>query len=252
MARVEILDPKTLLTTDSQDELETMRSFSLLPHNRIGWNYPLDYLFILREFERYLSDLRKPIQQLKILDVGCGPGALHGYLEDRFDINIVGIDLHRWEEDYVDIVGDFCSQTLRRDYDLTNIDVIISSSAFEHNRPLSHVKLLKQCVEALDGMSGMLITTSAVTNLATHHYKLSSQWNLSFDDVRLAYGASPHNASEYTEIFERWSGSEMIVKGYLERFPELSSFDPSFLSLGYSGYAAELNPKRGYGLRWLY
>lgn len=252
MALVEILDPKSLLSGNFPVELEKMRSFSLLPQNRIGWNYPLDYLFILREFERYLSRTKKPLQDLKILDIGCGPGAVHGYLEERFALNIVGIDLHRWEKDYVDIVGDFCSNRLRRDFDLVDIDVIISSSAFEHNRPASHVNLLRNCVKALDKETGFLITTSAVTNLRTHHYKLSSQWNLSFDDVMLAYGAYPHNRGEFLEILERWSNTEIIVDGYLNRFPEMSSFDPCFLSLGYSGYAVELTPRRGFGLQWLY
>lgn len=192
------------------------------------------------------------MKKLKILDIGCGPGAVHGYLESKFNVDIIGIDLHRWENDYVDIVGDFCSKKLREKYNLTDIDIIISSSAFEHNRPSSHVKVLKNCFDALDKTKGFLITTSAVTNLSTHHYKSSSQWNLSFGDVKRVYGAYPHNSKLYSDIFERWSKTEIIVNGYLDRFPELKDFNPKFLSLGYSGYAEELNPKRGYGFQWLY
>ena len=252
MACVEILDPDELLTETLRKALDEIRPFSLLPDNRIGWNYPLDYLFVLREVKEYLLKSRKPVKELKIVDIGCGPGAIHGYLEKEFGINIIGIDLHRWQNDYVDIVGDFCSRDLRKKFDLTNIDLIISSSAFEHNRPTSHVKLLKNCVDALNKQEGMLITTSAVTDQSTHHYKLSSQWNLSFDDIKLAYGAYPHNQEQYSEILKRWASTEILVKGYLDRFPELNDFNPKFLSLGFSGYAEELEPKRGYGLQWLY
>ena len=252
MACLEILDPKSLYTESLKKELDEMRAFSLLPNKRIGWNYPLDYLFVLREFERYLMKTEKPAGELKIIDIGCGPGAVHGYLESKFDVNIIGIDLHRWEKDYVDIVGDFCKKNLRKKFELKDIDIIISSSAFEHNRPASHVKLLKNCVRALNQKQGVLITTSSVTNLRTHHYKLSSQWNMSFDDVKLAYGLYPTNKEQYTKILERWSNTDVLVKGYFDRFKELDSFNPTFLSLGYAGYAKELNPKRGYGLQWLY
>lgn len=251
MATVEILDPKNYFDDDLLVELNKVRTYSLLPDQRIGWNYPLDYLFVLTEFEKFLSVHNGPRRALKIVDIGCGPGAIHGYLEDIFDVDIIGIDMHRWERDYVTVLGDFCSSKVRNRHDLENLDLIISSSAFEHNRPSGHLKLVAECRKALNPENGRLITTPAVCDGRTHHYSKSSQWNLSFSDVRLIYGHKPENSDNYSEIYERWQSSEMLVDGYMKRFPDQETFAPSFLSLGYSGKSSELDPKRGLGFQWI-
>ena len=252
MATIEILDPENYFGKDLLIELEKVRTFSLLPEKRIGWNYPLDYLFVLKEFEKFLSAHKGPSQALKIVDIGCGPGAIHGYIESIFDVDIIGIDMHRWESDYVTIVGNFCSKKVRFQYDLMDLDLIISSSAFEHNRPSGHLKLVNECKKALNPEGGQLITTSAVCDGKTHHYSKSSQWNLSFSDVGLIYGHKPQNYKDYCQIYQRWKQSEILVDGYMTRFPDQDSFAPSFLSLGYSGKASELQPKRGIGFQWIF
>lgn len=251
MAKVEILDPKKYFDDHLLLELEKISTYSLLPDKRIGWNYPLDYLFVLKEFEKFLSSQKVPSSNLKIVDIGCGPGAIHGYIENIFGGNIIGIDMHRWEKDYVTIVGDFCSKKVRNQHDINDLDLIISSSAFEHNRPSGHLKLVKECKKALKPDVGQLITTSAVCDSITHHFSKSSQWNLSFSDVSLIYGQKPENSNEYSRIYQRWESSEILVDGYMKRFPDQASFASSYLSLGYSGKASELHPKRGIGLRWI-
>lgn len=251
MATIEILDPEKYFDDDLLLELEKVRTFSLLPDQRIGWNYPLDYLFVLKEFEKFLSAYNGQRRDLKIVDIGCGPGAIHGYIESIFDIDVIGIDMHRWEQDYVTIEGDFCSPKVRNQHQLENLDLIISSSAFEHNRPSGHLKLVAESQKALNAERGRLITTSAVCDGRTHHYSKSSQWNLSFSDVGLIYGDRPENSEKYSEIYQRWERSEILADGYMKRFPDQTRFAPSFLSLGYSGKACELNPKRGLGFQWL-
>lgn len=134
--KLELLSPKKILSEENLKTLENIRKYSLLENNRIGWNYPLDYLWINKNFKSSF------LLNNKVLDIGCGPGAIHGWLEDIHNIDIIGLDLNRWERDYVDIVGDFNKKSLHKQYGWENnsFDIIFSGSSLEHQTPWMHYR----------------------------------------------------------------------------------------------------------------
>ena len=90
----------------------------------------MDYTWLAIRCEGILK------QGMRVIDIGCGPGAIHGYLESKYNIEIIGIDINKWEKDYVDIVGSFVDEDVRAKNGLgpNSMDLIISTSAFEHKQ----------------------------------------------------------------------------------------------------------------------
>lgn len=226
---IEILDPRALDERVFQKNLiENIQEYSLLDNKRIGWNYCYDYSWIVMQLEK--MDLQNKV----IVDIGAGPGAVHGYLEDKFKIDIIGIDLNRWENDYVDFVGDYSNPTFRKECGLVDgsVDIIISSSAFEHNRPRNHYKLVQSCLQSLSE-NGRLITTFAVspTN-RVKRFRNSDQWNLPVDIIRDIYGEEVNNHKEYKDIWNAWHNNNRIRKGFQDRYGFFNDTSPPFLSIG--------------------
>ena len=222
---IELLDP-IYIDPFAYDEgyLNRIRRFSLLPHQRIGWNYCMDYSWIAMKVRniQMKSDMR-------IIDIGCGPGAIHGFLEDTYGVEIIGIDLHRWERDYVDIVGDFTDTNLRNKYGFTpsSVDIIISTSAFEHNAPLDHKRLVETCMNSLRP-GGHVITTFAV---APATIETPGQWNLSREHTEELYGEKFY-CFDYQGCWQRWREHREIPVGYKNRYGTWSSDTPPFMSAG--------------------
>jgi hypothetical protein len=230
---IEILDPEKLKRyIASNDMLSRIKEHSLLPGKRIGWNYCFDYTWLSVQFDQHIESLQKNLRSLKIVDIGAGPGAVHGFLENKYNIKIAGIDMHKWENDYVDYVGDFSNNKFREEYNLNDIDIIISSSAFEHNKPLSHATLVKKCLQSL-APEGRMIVTFAVTDKAKIiKYMPSSQWNLSFKIINEIYGEEVINKNEYEIIWERWHSNNIIRREFTERYGYYDHDTPPFLSIG--------------------
>lgn len=223
---IKYLDPIEFNDFRLSNEFNKMLNFSLLEGKRIGWNYPLDYSFIVLELKKI-----KNLKNKKIVDIGCGPGAVHGYLEDLLGVDIIGVDQKHWEKDYVDLIGDFSDEDFRRKNNLNNIDVIISSSAFEHNSPSNHQKLLKACKKAMTS-GGVLITTSAANSKNYNSkFRKSFQVNLSPSLVQKIYGEKIQNLTEYNNIRKRYIEDDEISTGYKKRFnKDIKSLN--FLALG--------------------
>ena len=223
---IELLDPLDIdPIAYGSGLLEKIRQFSLLPNKRMGWNYCLDYTWIAMR----CKELIKP--GLRILDIGCGPGAIHGYLENEHNVDIIGIDLHRWGDDYVDIVGDFTDENLRKKHGLNanTLDLIISSSAFEHNTPDAHKHLVDVCLKSLKP-GGHLITTFAVAEVRGYE-KTAEQWNLAQGELEAIYGLK-FNSFNYNEVWNRWRCHREIPNNYQTRYGKWSSDDPLFIAAG--------------------
>lgn len=222
---LELLDP-IYIDPFAYDEgnLNRIRRFSLLPNKRIGWNYCMDYSWVAMKCQNIEMQ-----PEMRIIDIGCGPGAIHGYLEDTYGIKITGIDLHRWEKDYVDIVGDFTDEELQDKYGFESgsVDVIISTSSFEHNLPRDHKRLVETCVKFLRP-GGHLITTFAV---APATFETPGQWNLSKEHTEEVYGEKFYSF-DYRECWQRWREHREIPADYKKRYVTWSSDDPQFLSAG--------------------
>jgi cyclopropane fatty-acyl-phospholipid synthase-like methyltransferase len=222
---LELLDP-AIIDSFAYEEgfLDKIKQYSLLPDHRIGWNYCMDYSWLLMS----LNTLGLQ-SNMRIIDIGCGPGAIHGYLENTMGIDIIGLDLHRWERDYVDIVGNFLDDHFRSQngLDAETIDVIIATSAFEHNLPEVHQQIVEVCMRCLRP-GGHLITTFAA---AMKTMETPGQWNLSKDHIELIYNDQFYRY-DYMDCWRRWRTHSEISKNYQERYGMWTPSDPLFLSAG--------------------
>ena len=222
---LELLDPINI-DPIAYDEglLQEIKQYSLLANRRIGWNYCMDYSWVATKCRNI--DLNP---DMRIIDIGCGPGAIHGYLEDKYGIDIIGIDLNRWEKDYVDIVGDYSAPELRQKYGFhpNSVDIIISASAFEHNLPIEHKKLIEICMDTLRP-GGHLITTFAVAPVSI---ETPGQWNLSRDHTEELYGDKFYSF-DYYECWQRWRNHREISVNYKNRYGKWTDEDPLFLAAG--------------------
>lgn len=222
-----VLDPLALdpIAYD-QGVLDDMRAFSLLPERRIGWNYCMDYTWIADRFRR----VERPIAHA--LDIGCGPGAIHGYLEQTHSISIVGVDLHRWDHDYVDLVGDVFDPEVRTKGGLApgTLDVIVSASAFEHMPPAQHERVIALCLELLRP-GGHLITTFSVAGRWSHRIRNPQQWNLSRQRLAKMY-AQPFEPFDYREVWRRYREHREMADLFRQRFKRMRRGDPHYIAAG--------------------
>ncbi len=223
---IELLDPHNIdPIAYNQGLLAEIRQFSLLPDRRIGWNYCMDYTWLALQ----CHNLLKP--GMRILDIGCGPGAIHGYLENKYGVEILGIDLKKWKYDYVDVVGNFSNPGLRQKWGIEkeSVDVIISTSAFEHNTLEDHELLVKSCYETLKP-SGRLIATFSVA-LSLNYEKSAQQWNLNREQLESIYNVA-FTTFDYYDVRQRWQTHREIPQAYAQRYGTWSETDPSFLAAG--------------------
>ena len=222
---IELLDPQKIdRIAYEEGVLQKIGNYSLLPEKRIGWNYCMDYTWLAMRCIGYL----KP--GMRVVDIGCGPGAIHGYLESEYGVDIIGIDLHRWERDYVDIVGDFCDPQIRKDNNFIDesIDCILSTSAFEHNSVRKHRELVNTCLRQLK-KNGRLITTLTASPRWTR--RTDDHWDLSRSRIEKIYGEE-FKEFDYQRIWQHWHNHRELRDNYLRRYGKWSWKDPRFISVG--------------------
>jgi len=169
---------------------------------------------------------------MRIIDIGCGPGAIHGYLEETYDEDVLGIDMRRWKHDYVDVVGDFSNPEVRRANGIRpeSVDVIVSASAFEHNTVSQHRRLVRACFESLKP-NGRLIATFAASWLRVRYFALSHQWNLPRRVIESLYG-EPFDKRSFVSVWRRWRRHREIPKAFKARYGNFRWSDPPFISAG--------------------
>jgi cyclopropane fatty-acyl-phospholipid synthase-like methyltransferase len=223
---LELLDPMKL-DRIAYDEglLARMTPYSLLPDHRIGWHYVMDYTWLAVRF----GEIYRP--GMRVVDIGCGPGAVHGYLEATYNVEILGIDMERWEKDYVDLQGNFTDSAFRASNGLGvgSVDVILSGSAFEHNPPEDHRKLIQACMATLRP-GGALLTTFAAASSETHFFKPTHQWNLMQADIESLYG-DRFQDYDYNGVWKRWREHREMAEGCRKRFKRFDANDPPYISV---------------------
>lgn len=233
---IELLRPSKINSwAYDNNKLNEIKKYSKLPGHRIGWNYPMDYSWVAMQMEQVTNEGFKP---KKCLDIGCGPGAIHGYLERTYDIDILGIDKHRWSPDYVDITGDLLNRDLRERNNLNDFDLIISASSVEHNPPEKQKEIIDLCRSLLNP-DGKLIITAAFSNIQSYENG-STQWNLSSDNIDWVYGESV-SKDEFESVLEEWRNDERLSKAYSKRYNTTSKV--KFVSFGYA--SSTTPPTRG-------
>jgi 23S rRNA U2552 (ribose-2'-O)-methylase RlmE/FtsJ len=222
--RIEILEPKQYL--DSHQDIKTIygnftsselfRIFtekSLLEDKRIGWNYPLDYIYIFKKF----VDLYQP--GMVVFDIGCGPSPLHIFVEELLGIKIIGIDTRRWSGgDYVDHVGKFVidpdfTSSIEKIYGKP--DLVISISAFEHINLKEH----KKCIDYLSDIEAHTLITTCISSSGLRSVT-SNQINLGVKDVNSIYNAHlPGNVKEkLADVSNQYIKNELLSTAYNQRF----------------------------------
>src|SRR3954452_1674566 len=223
---LELLDPKKLDPIAYEDGLlARMTPYSLLPDHRIGWHYVMDYTWLAVQF----AEVYRP--GMRVIDIGCGAGAVHAYLEATHDVEILGIDMERWEKDYVDVTGNFTDPAFRTANYLAaeSVDIILSGSAFEHNPPAEHRKLVQACMDTLRP-GGALLTTFAAALSETHLFKPTHQWNLKQSDIESIYD-DRFEEYDYTGVWRRWREHREMADGCRKRFKKFDDTDPPYLSV---------------------
>ncbi|MBD3262474.1 MAG: methyltransferase domain-containing protein [Candidatus Altiarchaeales archaeon] len=215
-----------------QGNLAEIRKHSLLGNGSIGWNYPMDYSFVAMMFDE-LSKQGKVKPGMKFIDIGCGPGAIHGYLEEKYGIKIVGIDMKRWPSDYVDLQGDFLDTALRKGLGVkpNSIDAFISVSALEHLPTPKNRQVIKLCKECLKP-GGFLLATAAIAEI---HETFADQTNYTKKEIESIYGGT-FEPYDYKAVFSRWRKHRDIVPAYMKRYKKnaLAANEPNFLTFGYA------------------
>lgn len=89
-----------------------------------------------RHLKRFVRTKFKNKENIKILDIGCGPGGAYVALSEEFSIEYFGVDIR---EDFIDVAKkrhgeDFFSidDVTKEDFDFTNYNLIIALETFEH------------------------------------------------------------------------------------------------------------------------
>lgn len=147
----------------------------------MGWSirpmehYILDYSWIINQ-------LPKPDKKLKILDAGCGLGALQFYCEPRYttfsiDKEHYAAQIHRGNPRIQFIQGDLLDTPFKDNY----FDYIVSCSAFEHNNPDTFTLIMEEMSRILKP-SGKIIFT--VISRGEKLFNEGNWWAFSSDAIR--------------------------------------------------------------------
>ena len=186
----------------------------------------MDYLFVR---DKVLS---MPQPGDIILDVGAGPGGIHGFLEARLGRDIIGIDTRRWDSDYIDAVGNFLDDSFLSSLGINpgSVDLIISTSAFEHQSLKQHRRCIQQCRRYLRPTGTALITTTMSVGRTRFNFN-PRQWDASRQKLQKIYELS-WSAGSTEEIAEAYRNSHELQAAYSERFGSLSPRYPTYLSVG--------------------
>lgn len=224
--KIELLSPETVGLESKKHDLDQIRQFSLLPDKRIGWNYPLDYLWIAQQLDQV------PRSPRKSLDIGCGPGAIHGWIESSLEIDMVGLDVNRWEKDYVDVTGNFLDDSLTNQlgWHPGTFDLIVSVSSLEHQSIRNHKRSVRKAWNLLSPGGTLLITVAAAPYLSSWS-RLPGQWNMSRRLLEKTYGAR-FSEFDFKRITSEYRSSTLLREGYEERFGKKFPKLPSYLSVG--------------------
>lgn len=221
---IELLEPKQYLDSQqviktnygnfaSSELLKVFAEKSLLEDKRIGWNYPLDYIYVFKKF----VELYRP--GMVVFDIGCGPSPLHLFVEELFGINIIGIDTRRWSAgDCVDHVGKFVidpdfTDSIEKIYGKP--DLVMSISAFEHIKLEEH----KKCIDYLCDIEAHTLITTCISSSGLRSVT-RNQINLGVKDINTIYKAQlmGNIKDKLATISNQYIVNEVLSTAYKKRF----------------------------------
>jgi len=200
-----ILEPKKITPLENQDYLGG------------GWNYVLDYSWILSNILDYKEKAIK-----LIFDVGCGRRSKLGkYIENLTGDEVVRIDRQP------NIPGAVCVPDFTKYAPKYKPDIIYWASSIEHNTPEEMKKLYKHSIDLLNP-GGLFLATIALSE-KTFWQEKTKQTNLSISeaketfDITEVYGNFNFSKKQYRENYHR------LKDKYIKRFDKFDLNDPLYI-----------------------
>ena len=223
-----IIDPDEISKDSSQ--IENLANYGIDHLNRspaLGWNYILDHVWIANQIDEYLKKIDR--NNLVILDIGCGRSKFHNYLEDRYKINIIGIDrphgyCNQAELKNIDLYCDFIDVDMFAD---NSVDIIYWLSSIEHNKKETIRKLFEKSFSLLK-KGGLFLSTIALSE-KTHWHAESQQTNLSISDCLDVFAINRVDGS-YNTIKQTYRKNTLFLRDkYRNRYNRFEDDDPKFI-----------------------
>ena len=214
--RLELLVPKDILVSRNRKIFEEILRFhKSYRKGDIGWNYHLDNPWIIQNID-FKPDMR-------ILDFGCGHGAIHVYIEEKYGCNVVGID--RKLSPIVDHVVDGATLPFPDDY----FDVVYAASSLEHNDPEAMREGYAEIMRVLRP-GGKFIATVAASK-TDHYFAPSFQWNLTEETLCGIFEVGCQG-SDFDHIRNAYRNDQELRRKYSKRYGHFNTEDPVFVVAG--------------------
>jgi lipopolysaccharide transport system ATP-binding protein len=193
----------------------------------LGWNYILDHIWITMQIGAFLQNNKQA--KCIILDVGTGQSPLHSYLENKYGIQITGIDR----------LKGYCLQSTLKNVDHyvdflefdalveNSVDVIYWLSSIEHNQIEIIQKLYKKSYSLLR-KGGMFLATLPISS-KTQWFEASEQTNFSIFDCMSVFELS-NSIGKYNSVHEEYRKNFLYLRDkYKRRYGHFIDSDPMFI-----------------------
>ena len=169
-----------------------------------GWNYALDHAWLYEKIDTYITE--RPNITPIVLDVGCGNGMLHTFLEEDLHLGIIGIDriFGHCPFNERDKRMDLCIDFLENKIFNESVDIIYWCSSIEHNTSQKMKACIDKSFQALKP-GGLFLATFAISPL-TQWFEEAQQTNLCIKDAE----------EIFKDKFEGIADFEIVVKEYLK------------------------------------
>lgn len=237
---IELISPEKI--SQRQGIIADLKQFGIDHQNLeidLGWNYILDHVWLVEHLEEYLNSnsIYNPI----VLDVGCGRSLFHNYIEERFKLEVWGIDrpfgyCHQELHRNVDFLQDFIKFSGFRD---SSVDVIYWLSSIEHNHKDDIRILYEKSIELLKP-GGLLLITFPVAK-KTDWFKPSQQTNLSIKDALETFDEDCL-IGEFDKIRNMYRSNTLRLKDkYSRRYGDFTEESPAFIVAGLMKVDSKIN-----------
>ncbi len=225
---IELISPKSV-----KKEMELIQDFDSfgLKHldinSPLGWNYILDHTWLYRMIENYLNTslIREPV----ILDVGCGNSSFHNFVEDKLNIEVLGLDrpagyCHQNKLKNVDFNVDFLKF---KKYAEETVDIIYWLSSIEHNK-LDDIKALYEKSMYFLRPGGLLLVTFPISQ-ETSWFDQSQQTNMSIKTALKVF-EEKKVCGRYKKTRKEFQNNILYLKDkYEKRYGKFDRNDPEFI-----------------------
>jgi len=182
MVKLYFINPHEV--AEQQGIIKDLRDFGIdhtTPFLTSGWNYVIDHVFMAQRLQNVIK------KDSVIMDIGCGNSPFHEYIENRYDVEIIGVDRpegysHQKKQKNVDHSIDFMDM----DIQTKSVDVVFWLSSIEHNDIEKIKKIYKKSMRILK-RGGIFLATVPIAP-ETAWFAPSEQTNLSTEDCQCLFG----------------------------------------------------------------